>query len=175
MTELEKQILQEYKSACGLCNGRSINQRIRQGESPREVEILDKLMEEGETPIILYRVLDDGFVDIKDGVIQDSAFLSTSSDAEYAMSSYMSAHTALYIIKDCDKLPSINVVKCLGDTNYESEFILPRNTKFKVLRREVYQSNHWAQLIEDFSLDNVNERSWVGVDSIVVYEISPIK
>lgn len=65
MTELEKQILQEYKSACGLRNGSSINQCIRQGKLPSEVEILDKLMEGGETPATLYRVLDDRFVNIK--------------------------------------------------------------------------------------------------------------
>ncbi len=41
MTELEKQILQEYKSACGLFNGSSINQRVRQRELQREAKILE--------------------------------------------------------------------------------------------------------------------------------------
>ena len=174
MTDLEKQTPQNYVSAAGLVNGTSLNQRIRVGQVSEEVEILDNLMQ-NNTPSTLYRVLDNRFVCTKDGLIQDSAFLSTSSDVEYAMSShFMSDSTALYIIRDSNQLPSIDVVNQLGDANFESEFILPRNTKFKILRNVTYTKNNWLQLKSDFSLYNLNEREWYDVNSITEYEIAPI-
>ena len=173
MTELERKTLQDYKSAYGLADGNSINQRIRSGQEFQEIGMLDNLMQEGETPSTLYRVLENGLVCIKGGIIQDSAFLSTSSDAEYAMSSYMSTNTALLVIRNSDQLPSIDIVKYLGKTNYESEYVLQRNIQFEVLRMVKYTSNNWMRLKEDFSLHNLNEREWFGVNSITVYELSP--
>lgn len=176
-TEEQKQVLTAYKCGEASLGGTPlVNYLLRDGKTCEWVQILDNLMAEGDTPDVLYRVLAQENICIEEGeIICDWAFLSTTSDMSYIPNFMVFPQSAILIINS-SSVRSINVVKVLGNTNDEHEFILPRNLRLHIIDTDSYEQNTFESFLQKYDI-GVSYRELIDiqqVETITVYKVEPI-
>ena len=176
-TEEQKQVLIAYK--CGdvsLGGTPLVNYLLRDGKTCEWVQILDNLMVKGGTPKTLYRVLAQENICIEEGdIICDEAFLSTTSEMRCVPNFMVFPHSAILIINNCSSVRSINVVKVLGNTNDEQEFILPRKLRLHIIDTDSYEQNTFDSFLQNYDIDASSKelKDIRKVETIMVYKVEP--
>ena len=113
-----------------------INQNLRAGIITEDVHLFDSLFIEADVPIKLFRLLPIEKVNIIDGIICDSAYMSCTKDIDKFIDKVRGENIACLKINMHSPFRRICVNELLPNHNDEGEFILPRNLKLKVLNHQ---------------------------------------
>ena len=165
MGAIEK--LKEYKN-----NSHDINQSLREGSDNPNLNAIDVLFSEIEVPSILYRLLDNQFVKIIGDVFCDPAYLSCTDDIDYFIcKTDPTNHLACMAIKMTSPSLSINVTKMLPEYDGEGEYLLPRETKLKLVESKDFNGiAEFDEFLESFNLNTGSDELWGnGIKIITLY------
>ena len=181
LTEEQTKALQAYREVIPVKDGKSINVLLREGETCKEMQILDEMMTTGNTPNVLFQATTIPYV--KTNIIEenevrficDKAFLSTKNKI-FSHEWVNVVEPAILIIDKCSNVPSIDIEGLLSETTDNHEFILPRNIKLKIIGMERYNHN---ESLEEF----VTKYPQIIFDTpalryttpITIYKVEPIE
>ena len=177
LTEINKakDSLQNYiKSSAPL-----INQKLRNDEYGLTTDdgLFDILFEFATGYKELYRLLPDNYVQIihdnSDKIYIDKAYLSCTNFIEDAISHFSRDHTACLQIRISGEHECINVKDIFPNSNDESEIILPRNHKFKLVGKKHYNQKDLGIFIDEYKLIETIEslNNIYKIKSITVYQL----
>ena len=135
-----------------------VNQLLRSDMDASEYTF-DSLFEKGIIPQPLYRFINNENVHIEDGIFTDKGYLSCTSNFESFINHIEGVNIACLQFDIADEFKRIDVHALLPDFNDESEIILPKGLRFRLLDRQTYSTRNE---IEDFlnkveSISSVNE------------------
>lgn len=127
MEAIEK--LKEYKN-----ESNEINNKLRNGIVNSETCLIDALFSRKAVPSILYRLLDNKYINIIDGIFCDPAYLSCTKDIdEFICKTDPTNHIACIIIQMKSPFLCINVSEIIPEFDDEGEYILPRELKLRLV------------------------------------------
>lgn len=128
-----------------------VNKDLRAGN--KSLLTFDGLFEEGEIPQKLYRLMPNESVVIHNQMMCDLGYLSCTTSIDNFISHTSGEHIAcLKILLDSPQ-KRIKVNDLLPNANDEGEYILPANTRLKLINQYTYSDNEqFKKLIEQEEL-----------------------
>lgn len=132
----------------------TVNQLLRNGMDA-SMYTFDSLFEEGSIPQPLYRLTDNKYIHIKDGIFADKGYLSCTYNFDSVIAHVKGVNIACLQFDMPKRFECINVCVLLPENNNEGEIILPRGLRFKVEKIQEYST---PSEIQEF-LDNIGSIS----------------
>ena len=149
-----------------------VNKDLRAGNE--SILTFDGLFEEGEIPKKLYRLMPNESVVIHNQMMCDSGYLSCTTSIDNFIGHTSGEHIAcLKILLDSPQ-KRIKVKDLLANANDEDEYILPANTRLKLINQYTYSDKEqFDELIEQEGLHiGSKELTYIyGIKSITLYEL----
>lgn len=118
-----------------------VNNELRKGiESDLTFDGLFKIR---ETPKVLYRLLPIEYISINDGVMSDAAYLSCTTNMDNFIGRISGEYNNIACLKIMVNTPinCICVNDILSENNNEEEYILPRNTRLRLLQENTFSND----------------------------------
>lgn len=159
--------LKEYKK-----NSQNINQELREGNADADTCAIDELFSEIEVPSILYRLLDNQYMIFNGDIFCDPAYLSCTDDADnYICKTDPTNHLACMVINMKSPFSSINVTKKLPEFDGEGEFILPRETRLRLVESKDFNNiAKFDEFTDSLNLSTGSDELWGnGIRTITLY------
>lgn len=117
----------------------TINQQLRAGTITEEIIRFDTLFVEGNMPEVLFRFLPADFVNIDNGVMCDSGYMSCTDDIDKFMGKVEGNRIACLRISTSSPYRRILIKEVLPNHNDEGEYILPRGIRMKVVAQQRFE------------------------------------